>query len=259
MNRRVDENSELDLLKTNYGTIKGKEYDFAILPWGATEPHNNHLPYFTDCYLAYSIAIDSSTQAFKKYGIRGMVLPPIPLGSQNPGQTTQPFCLHGRYETQCLILRDIVASLSRCKINKLLIMNGHGGNNFKNMIRDINIDYPDFVLASCEWFKVEPQEGYFELPDDHAGEMETSVMMHYYPHLVELDKAGDGAVNQFNIDAFNQGIVWVPRHWEKIAPDTGAGDPRRSTAEKGKQFARVVTNKLADFYADFVRKNIYKD
>lgn len=259
MKERIDRAEGIDLLRENYGTVKETKYDFAILPWGATEPHNYHLPYVTDCYLAYSIAVDSASKAFKKYGIRGMVLPPIPLGSQNPGQTTQPFCLHGRYETQCYILRDVIESLLRHGMKKLLIMNGHGGNNFKNMVRDINLDYPDMVLACCEWFKVEPQKGYFELPDDHAGEMETSVMMHYYPDLVELEKAGEGSVNKFNINAFNEGIVWVPRHWEKIAPDTGAGDPRRSTAEKGEKFANVVTDKLADFYKDFVTKDIYKD
>ncbi|NDV78118.1 creatininase family protein [Dysgonomonas sp. 511] len=258
MSSRIKRNKGTDLLQENYGIVKNNTYDFAILPWGATEPHNNHLPYVTDCYLAYAVAVDSVNKALDKHGVRGMVLPPIPLGSQNPGQTNQPFCLHGRYETQRLIMRDVIESLIRQGLKKLIIMNGHGGNNFKNMIRDFDLDYPDMVIACCEWFKVVPQKEYFELPDDHAGEMETSLMMYYYPELVHLETAGDGAVNQFNIEAFNKGQVWIPRHWEKIAPDTGAGDPRRATAEKGERYATDVTDALADFYFDFATKSIYK-
>lgn len=257
MTTRIRRHKGIDLLQENYGVVKNNNYDFAVLPWGATEPHNNHLPYVTDCYLAYAIAVDSVNKALDKYGIRGMVLPPIPLGSQNPGQTNQPFCIHGRYETQRLIMRDVIESLLRQGLKKLIIMNGHGGNNFKNMIRDFNLDYPDMLIACCEWFRVAPQKEYFELFDDHAGEMETSVMMHYYPDLVHLETAGEGRINKFNIDAFNKGQVWIPRHWEKIAPDTGAGDPRRANAEKGELFAAVVTDTIAEFYADLINKPIY--
>lgn len=249
--------SGIDLLKETYGVVKELHYDFAVLPWGATEPHNNHLPYLTDCYMAYAVAVDSVGKTLEQSGIRGMVLPPIPLGSQNPGQTNQPFCLHGRYETQRLVMRDIIESLQRQGINKLVIMNGHGGNNFKNMIRDFALDYPGMIIANSEWFKVIPPNDYFEMADDHAGELETSVMMHYYPELVRLETAGEGRVNKFNIEAFNKGQVWIPRHWEKIAPDTGAGDPRRATAEKGKRFAAAVTDALAAFYIDLVTKSIY--
>lgn len=257
MSSKIKRNRGVDLLQENYGFVKNTAYDLAILPWGATEPHNYHLPYLTDCYLAYAIAVDSANKALDKHGVRGMVLPPIPLGSQNPGQTNQPFCIHGRYETQHLIMRDVIESLLRQGLNKLIIMNGHGGNNFKNMVRDFNLDYPEMTLLCCDWFKVVPQKEYFELPDDHAGEMETSVMMHYYPELVHLETAGEGTINKFNIEAFNKGQVWTPRHWQKIAPDTGAGDPRKSSAEKGEKFAAVVTDTLADFYSDLITKSIY--
>ena len=257
MSSKINRNKGIDLLQESYGVVKELSYSFAVLPWGATEPHNYHLPYLTDCYLAYSIAVDSVNKALEKYDVRGMVLPPIPLGSQNPGQTNQPFCIHGRYETQRLIMRDFIESLLRQGLKKLVIMNGHGGNNFKNMIRDFDLDYPEMTIVVIEWFKVIPQKDYFELVDDHAGEMETSVMMHYYPELVNLETAGDGHVNKFNIDAFNEGIAWIPRHWQKIAPTTGAGDPRRSTAVKGEIFANLVTDKIAQFYADFDSKSIY--
>lgn len=247
----------IDLTIENYGNLKDKPYSFAVLPWGATEPHNYHLPYLTDCYLAHDIAVDAVGKAWSKYEVRGMVLPAIPLGAQNPGQRELPFCLHTRYETQKRILSDIVESLDYQGIRILVIVNGHGGNSFKPMVRDLNVDYPQMLIACCDWFAVEPQDKYFENKDDHAGEMETSVMMHYHPEVVNLETAGDGASNPFNIESLNNKVGWIPRNWAKTTTDTGVGDPRKSTAEKGRIFADVVTDKIAKLFDELVNKTIY--
>ena len=50
------EKREIDLTVSCYGKVKGVKYDVVILPWGATEPHNLHLPYLTDCILPHDIA-----------------------------------------------------------------------------------------------------------------------------------------------------------------------------------------------------------
>lgn len=76
-----------------------------------------------------------------------MVLPYVTAGSQNPGQRGLDFCIHYRYETQKAILSDIVASLYAQGYRKMVIINGHGGNTFKSMIRDLSLDYPDFLIA----------------------------------------------------------------------------------------------------------------
>ena len=81
-----------------------------------------------------------------------MVLPPVTYGSQNPGQRDYPFCLHARYETQRAILGDVVAALHLQGIRKLIIVNGHGGNSFKNMIRDLSVDFPDFLIAAATMY-----------------------------------------------------------------------------------------------------------
>lgn len=52
-------NREIDLSETCYGRVRDLQYDLAVLPWGATEPHNLHLPYLTDCILAHDIAVDA--------------------------------------------------------------------------------------------------------------------------------------------------------------------------------------------------------
>ncbi|MDR1090668.1 MAG: creatininase family protein [Prevotella sp.] len=253
----TEEKKYIDLQKETYGNLKGLPYSYAVLPWGATEPHNYHLPYLTDCYLAHDIAVDAVEKAWAEYGVKGMVLPPIPLGAQNPGQRELPFCLHTRYETQKHILSDIVESLNYQGIHILVIMNGHGGNSFKPMVRDLCVDYPQMLIVSCDWFAVESQSGYFENKDDHAGEMETSVMMHYHPGLVNLEVAGDGAGKTFNIESLNNKVGWMPRNWAKTTSDTGVGDPGKSSAQKGKIFAGVVTGKIARLFDELVNKTIY--
>ncbi len=248
---------QFDILKAIYNDTKNEKYHYAILPWGATEPHNYHLPYLTDCYLAHDVAVDAAIRAYEQGQIKGMVLPPISLGSQNPGQRELPFCLHTCYETQKAILTDIVASLDYQGINTLFIVNGHGGNSFKNMIRDLAVDYPHFLIVVSDWFAIVPQAGFFDEKDDHAGELETSVLMHYRPELVDLSVAGAGSYSPFRIQALRDGTGWIPRNWAKVSQDTGIGNPLKSTAEKGKRYAEAVSNKLADLFISVVKGEIY--
>lgn len=235
---------------SNYGTAREGDYAIAILPWGATEPHNLHLPYLTDAILSHDIAVDAARLADEQYGVRCMVMPPVTLGAQNPGQRDLRFCVHARYETQKAVLTDIVASLHNQGIKRLLIINGHGGNVFKPMIRDLAVDFPDMLICSSEWFKMAPAKEYFEKPDDHAEELETSVMMHYHPELVNLAEAGEGKSKNFTSEALRTGKAWIPRNWLKVSTDTGIGDPRPATAAKGKAFAAAVAKTYATLLHD---------
>lgn len=251
-------NTKSDLSNARYYDIINQAYDYAVLPWGATEPHNYHLPYMTDCFLAYHISVDAVKRASELHQIKGMVLPYVPFGSQNPGQFDQPFCLHASYQTQYAILKDIVASLIRQQIGKLFIVNGHGGNSFKNMIRDLAVDYPDLLIVVVDWFKVEPQEPYFDIKDDHAGEQETSVLMYYRPDLVDLSVAGEGKYIPFKAESLNEGIGWTPRNWRRVSPDTGTADPRHATAEKGERYAKAVVAKVTKLFAEVVKGELYQ-
>ena len=250
--------SKYDITTARYGDVcKTPRYDLAILPWGSTEPHNRHLPYCTDMITAQAIAFEVAEKAAAR-GANVMVLPGIPLGSQNPGQVQLPFCIHTSQETQAAILKDVVNSLRHQHINKLMIMSGHGGNIFKPAIRDIMIADPDFVICHNEWFNIVPREGFFEeKEDDHAGELETSVMLHYYPELVDMSLAGDGKFNKFAIEGLNSKVAWVPRDWSRVSKDTGVGDPRKATAEKGRRYMEAVIPKIVDFVVDFAAKPIY--
>lgn len=245
---------EMDLAVTCYGKVKPLNYDLVILPWGATEPHNLHLPYLTDCILSHAIAIDAAQQALEKYSVRCMVMPYVTAGAQNPGQRELNFCIHYRYETQKAILTDIVASLYAQGHRRLLIINGHGGNTFKSMIRDLSLDYPDFLIATSEWFSFIPGKEYFEEPGDHADELETSVMMHYHPELVDLKEAGEGKSKKFASQMLNEKAAWVPRHWLKVSKDTGIGNPKKASADKGRLYAQAVTTKYAQLFKELTEE-----
>jgi len=235
--------SVVDLQRACFGDVKNLKYQMAILPWGSTEPHNYHLPYMTDAILAHDISVDAAVSA-KENGVLSMILPPVFLGAQNPGQRELPFCIHGRYETQKAILIDVIDSLRYQGISKLLIVSGHGGNSFKNMIRDILVDYPDFFIASCEWFNLSDGKDIFSHDGEHAHELETSVMMHYHPELVDLSLAGSGNSKAPILKSLAGGLIWMPRNWSEISNDTGIGNPKESSPEKGKMFSKKVVETL---------------
>ena len=125
-------------------------------------------------------------------------------------------------------------------------MNGHGGNTFKSMIRDLAVKMPDFFILAADWFGIVPKDDYFEQEiDDHAGEQETSVLMHFFPELVKLEKAGKGTPKPWKMQSLNDKTAWAPRNWQQATDDTGIGNPEKSTAEKGKRYAEEVTRRLA--------------
>ena len=87
--------------------------------------------------------------------------------------------------------------------------------------------------------------------------METSVMMHYYPQLVDLTLAGDGTYTPFCSKSLRSGIGWTPRNWMKVSKDTGIGNPHKATAGKGEKYANVVTDKLSQLFIEVVKEDIY--
>ena len=239
------------LEQTNWKQVKSEKYEVAILPWGATEPHNYHLPYGTDVIETEKIAEEAAEKAWNQ-GAKVMVLPTIPFGVQNHGQTDLTFCMHINPSTQIIIFRDIVESLNRQGIKKLVVLNGHGGNDFKPMIRELKAEFPEMLIALVEWFKILDPEEYFEEGGDHAGEMETSVIMHYFPHLVRpLDEAGEGKAKSAKLDGLKNKTGWIPRQWDKVSVDTGVGNPKKATGEKGKRYLEATTSRIGDFLVEF--------
>lgn len=239
------------LSETNWKSIQETKFEVAVLPWGATEAHNYHLPYGTDNIEGEHIAAESARIAWEK-GAKVIVLPGIPFGV-NTGQYDVTLDMNMNPSTQLAVLDDVVNTLNRQEIYKLIIFNSHGANHFNNAIRELSLKYPKMFICWCNWIHAVDQKQFFENKDDHAGEMETSVIMHLAPHLVRpLSEAGDGAAKKFRFSAMKEGWGWSERKWTQVTKDTGVGDPRKASKEKGEKFFKAVTEKVATFFVEVV-------
>jgi creatinine amidohydrolase len=237
------------LLEANYRQLLDDPPNVAVLPWGATEAHNYHLPHGTDVYEAQSLAEDAAGEAAKR-GAKIVVLPTIPFGN-DAQQLDQVATISIGTATAAAILGDVVHSLQKQGIDKLVILNGHGGNEFKPLVRDLQARTGMFILVVSFWQLVpDIVNAIFDDPGDHAGELETSLMMHLTPDLVALDQAGPGATNEIALKTTRQPGVWTPRPWSKTHPDTGAGDPSKATAEKGRRCFEAMSQKVAELLVE---------
>lgn len=233
------------LAESHWKTIKDQKIDLAVLPWGATEAHNYHLPYSTDNIMAERVAADAARKAWEK-GAKVIILPAIPFGV-NTGQMDIRININLNPSTQLAILNDIVDVMNRHQIYKFMILNGHGGNDFKQMIRELGLRYPKMFICGCNWYQSFNSADYFEKTGGHADEMETSVMQYVAPELVlPLNEAGSGYGKKFRIKGFNEGWAWAERKWTQVTSDTGIGDPSAATPEKGKICLDEVIRKISD-------------
>ncbi len=240
------------LAETNWKHLKDAKIELAILPWGATEAHNYHLPYSTDNYESEYIAAESARIAYEK-GANLIVLPTIPYGV-NTGQSDIYLDMNINPSTQMAILNDIIEVLNRQGIHKLLIFNSHGGNDFKTLLRELGLKYPNMFLSTCNWFQAMNKEKYFENKGDHADEMETSLILHFKPELVlPLEESGDGSEKHHKIKSFSESWLWTERPWSKVTKDTGIGNPKKATKEKGAQFFKDVTEKIGNVFVEICK------
>src|SRR5712692_58527 len=115
------------LNELTWKTVRDARYEVAVLPWGATEAHNLHLPYSTDNVETERIAALAARHATER-GARVVVLPVVPFGV-NTGQLDIPLCVNLNPSTQALVLRDVATALAGQGVPKLVILNGHGGND----------------------------------------------------------------------------------------------------------------------------------
>lgn len=244
------------LSEINYGYVKEHPYDVAVLPLGATEPHNLHLPYGTDTFESDEIAGRACEEAFRR-GARVVMLPPIPYGTET-NQMQFPLAMNVNPSTLFAVIRDLVDSLATHGIHKLLILNSHGGNDIKPMLRELFGRRPVHIFL-CDWFRgisADVQKEIFDVPDDHAGEMETSLGLAFFAEHVAIDPAtgkiaaDDGAVRRTRFDAVNKGWISITRPWHHLTTNSGAGNPHAATAQKGLRLMDVLVERIAGFLVE---------
>jgi len=249
------------LAETNYHHVKDCEYSVAVLPMGATEPHNLHLPYGTDTFETEVIGTRVCEAAWNQ-GAKVVMLPTIPYGTET-NQTKCRLSMNVNPSTLGMVIGDLVESLAGHEIFKLVILNGHGGNDFKPLLREMLGTTP-VQLFLCDWFhgiSADAQQQLFEEPGDHAGAMETAFGLAYFNDLVRKNEDGtiaadDGATNVPRFTAINNGWVSITRPWHLLTSNTGSGNPHEATAEQGQALVNIVVERLSAFLVDLAASPI---
>jgi creatinine amidohydrolase len=239
------------LAEQTHAFIRSQTWEVAVLPFGATEPHNLHMPYGTDTFQVDVIGRRVCERACAA-GARVLLLPTMPYGvNTNYFQVPGAVACSVTPTTLLALLTDLVDSLQRQGVRKLLLLNGHGGNELKPFLRELHHRTQVF-LCLCDWYRlaadVYPQ--IFEKPGEHADEVETSLGLAFFPEFVHHELADSGTARPTRFEAINRGWVSITRPWHLATTSTGLGDPRAATADKGRQLLDVLTERLGRFLAE---------
>lgn len=246
---------EWDLTAANQYRLSQHEYEVAVLPTAAIEAHNLHLPEGQDFRHSRYVARQCCKMAWPRCESI-ICLPGIPYGV-NCNLMDFPLTIHVSQQNLDAIVRDIINSLVKHGIRKIVLLNGHGGNDFMPFIRQIQCDL-DVHVFQCDWWKVgaDKYNDIFEEPDDHAGEFETSVALALYPELVEQERAGDGRARPFRFEALEKGWVRTSRNFAKLNDHCAVGKCGKASGEKGKMYLELVCQRISDFLVELAKAPI---
>lgn len=234
--------------------VRARQPGVAVLPMGATEPHNLHLPYGTDTLEGWHLCHRICGQASRS-GARVVQLPALPYGTET-NQQAFPLSMNLRPSTLFAILTDLVETLENSEVLKLVIFNSHGGNDFKPFLREI-YGKTRVQIFLCNWYQMirDVADTVCEQPEDHAGEMETSLILAFRPDLVARTDDGrlaadDGERRRLRFQALREGWVSITRPWHLLTTNSGSGNPHAATAEKGERLAQAIVERIAPFVVE---------
>ena len=240
--------NESVLSEQTHHFIRQQHFDTAVVHFGATEPHNFHMPYGTDVYQVDEISRRACQHAHSK-GAKVLLLPTMPFGvNTNHLKVPGAYACSVTPTTLLKIIEDLTDALGRQGITKLVLLNGHGGNELKPLSRELHHKTKVF-LCVCDWYKMAADlyPKIFTNPGEHADETETSLGLYLFPQFMKMELAGPGKMNQTRFEAINKGWISITRPWHLLTSDTGAGDPSQGSAEKGKRLMEAVVPRLGDF------------
>ena len=244
--------NEFVLAEQTHAAIRAGGWQAAVLPFGATEPHNLHMPYGTDNFQVEALARRACGHAWEK-GARVLLLPTMPFGvNTNHLKVPGGVACSVLPTTLLAIITDIVESLSMQGIRKLVLLNGHGGNELKPLTRQLH-HRTDVFLAVCDWFRMAADlyPKIFAHPGEHADEVETSLGMAYFPGPDEDRVGGRRGGEAVAVRGDQSGLG---EHHAAVAHrqrEHGAGRPEGGDeAQKGFQLMEGLVPRLGDFLAE---------
>ena len=231
--------------------VKAFDPQVVVLALGSTEPHGPHLPMGTDVYQVTRLCRLAVERANRRGG-KVLLYPTLPI-TNNANFRQFPFSLRIGIRTLMTVIIDIVTQCREDGINKVVIVNGHGGNpaTIDAALREIaGMDDMPFVCCTSG---VAPQ-GFvspIEHASDHGGESETSRMLHIRPDLVRTDKLADNPVGTLRVKSLAK--TRFVRPWHLYVPVSAGGETRASSAEKGEKIIDAEAEGLADLLAELSR------
>src|SRR5260370_26577326 len=185
--------NESILAEQTHAFVREQRGQAAVLPSGATEPHTLHMPCGTDTFQVEVLGGRACQKAYDT-GAKVVLLPALPYGvNTNHLKVPGGLACSLTPTTLLAILSDLVEALERQGVRKLVLLNGHGGNELKPLMRQLHHRTRVF-LCLCDWFRmasdVYPQ--IFERPGEHADEVETSLGLAFFWELVRPELADTG-------------------------------------------------------------------
>ena len=234
-----------ELTSPQFAAAVEKSGGVCVIPLGIIEKHGPHLPLGTDLFEAREIAF---TAAQKEYAV---VFPPYYFGQIFEARH-QPGTMSYSSELMWKILEETCQELSRNGMNKIILMNGHGGNNnFLGYFCQTQLEgAKDYIVVL---FQPDPGEearkkisSLKKTPlDGHAGEEETSMMYFIRPDLVHPEMAktqsGEDQSRLKQLPYAYTGIWWYARF-----PNHYAGDGSQYTKELGELLVKTDASQLAE-------------
>jgi len=245
------------LAEQNHAFVRSQRWEVAVLPFGATEPHNLHMPYGTDNFQVEEIGRRACERAYSA-GAKVLLLPAMPFGvNTNHLRVPGALALSVNPTTLLAVLTDLVDALQRQGLKKLVLLNGHGGNELKPLTRELH-HRTEMFLCVCDWYRMAADQypKIFAKPGEHADEMETSLGLAYFPNLLHPEQADDGAAAPTRFEAINKGWISITRPWHLVSKNTGLGDPRAATADKGRRLMEIVVERLGSFLVELAKAEV---
>lgn len=225
--------------------------NLCVLPVGSTEPHGSALPYGTDTFRAEHLCY-AATRCANEAGARVLALPAFRI-SLNNNFRAFPFACRLQVRTFMSVLTDTIEMCEAEGVKRIVIVNGHGGN--PDVIRAVQRDLASrdgaFVClltprgcASNEALSV------YEHHSDHAGEEETSEMLHIRPNLVRTELIGNQPVRPPSVEVLRSFPVDFVKPWHLYLPVSAGGDSRKASAEKGRIVVESSIEGLTRFLSE---------
>ncbi|MBV2363417.1 creatininase family protein [Streptomonospora sp. NEAU-YY374] len=204
--------------------VRARGAGLTLLPIGSHEQHGPHLPLATDTVIAATLAAEIA----EAHGLR--VLPPVAF-SCSQEHAAWPGTVSVSAATLYALVRDIAESVRASGATGLVLVNGHGGNYvLGNLVQEVNRLGHRMALfpAFEDWADARTSAGVLTTNDAdmHAGELETSILLHAHPHLVGEDYTSADHLTGDRRHMLTLGL-------EAYTPSGVVGRPSLATAEKG--------------------------